>query len=46
MIKKQLRDEYFPRPKKAQPVDAAKVEDTKATEKFEPFYEGEQDTGR
>lgn len=45
MIKKSLREEYFPRPKKEEVVDAEKLEDTKAVEKFEPFYEGEETRG-
>lgn len=35
MIKKQLREEYFPKPKKEEAAD------TKKEEKFEPFYENE-----
>ena len=34
-IKKSIRDEYFPKPKRVVPVD------TKVDEKFEPFFEGE-----
>ena len=37
-IKKSLREEYFPRPKAA-PKEGS--DDTKAEEKFEPFFEGE-----
>lgn len=40
-IRKQIRDEYFPRPKKPTSEEGEEVTDTKAEEKFEPFYEGE-----
>ena len=37
-IRKQLREEYFPKPVKKEVVEEG---DTKLEEKFEPFYEGE-----
>lgn len=45
LIKKSLREEYFPRPKKEEIVDPEKLEDTKVAEKFEPFFEGEETRG-
>lgn len=47
MIRKYLREEYFPKEvKQAAPeaIEAVAESDTKITEKFEPFYEGEEVT--
>lgn len=47
-IKKHLREEYFPKPKKVDATSLADddvVADTKVEEKFEPFYEGEEGKG-
>lgn len=46
MIKKAIKDEYFPKPKvdetkKKQKGEEEEEVDTKLVEKFEPFYEGE-----
>jgi hypothetical protein len=44
MIKRSVRDEYYPKPVKEDlgvPVIDGVVVDTKATEKFEPYYENE-----
>ena len=48
IIKKRIKDEYFPKPVKEQPPpvpDDAEhvVTDVKTTLMFEPFYEGEGD---
>ncbi len=42
-IRSQLRNEYFPKPKKDNVVSSTPVaaEDAKQEDKFEPFYEGE-----
>jgi len=40
-IRRKLRDEYLPKPVKPKEEDEAEGGDTKAEEKFEPFYQGE-----
>ncbi len=40
-IRTQLREEYFPKPKKVETIPGDAVADVKQDEKFEPFYENE-----
>jgi len=44
-IRKSIREEYFPTPKKPVVSDDVVVKDTKTEEKFEPFYDGETAPG-